>query len=175
MVTILIQRNCLWVQICSLVFIVHILLIKKNLTIVCFYKNLEMTSYLPPYYNPVGGKTSELTHKKHQHHFLYEDRGSTLTHSGFGYSFTVIIIAQFIFLNFGYIIGAILTSISILSLLFQIIISAVEVYYLDHSLFKHLNRTLRVHYWINHSIIFCMLPFLMWTVVLMFQNKSSIV
>lgn len=132
-----------------------------------------MTAYLPPYYDPIGSNTKELKYKKQEHYFSYEDRRSTLTHSGFGYSFTVILIAQFIFLNFGYIIGAILTSISILSLLFQIIISAVEVYYLDHGLFKHLNTTMRVHYWINHGIILCILPFLLWVVVLMFQHKTS--
>lgn len=130
-----------------------------------------MALYPPPPYRRAALDDSD--HKKKRHYFLYEERGASLTYSGNAYAFNIIIIAQFIFLNFGYIIGALLTSICIGALIAQIVINSVETHYLDQGLFHKLNITLRVHYWFNHAFILLVLPFLVWTVVLMFEKKNG--
>jgi hypothetical protein len=111
--------------------------------------------------------------RKKRDYFLYEERGATLTYSGNIYALNFIVIAQVIFLNFGYIIGAIITTVAIVNLVLQVVLNAVETHYLDKQLYRQLNITLRAHYWVNHvSIILC-LPFLIWTVVLMFERKNG--
>ena len=97
---------------------------------------------------------------------------ATLTHNGNVYALTVILLSQFIFLNFHYIIGATLAAISVGSLIFQVIISSVEYYYLQkHHIDLHkLNLILSIHFWINHLIICLYIPFFIWTIVLMFQH-----
>lgn len=99
-------------------------------------------------------------------------RVSTLTHYGILYSFTTILIAQFIYNNFHYIIGATLTVIAICNLFFQIIISSIEYYLVDKRKFNRFNVILLTHIIINNVIILIFIPFFIWTVVLMYQKFS---
>lgn len=104
--------------------------------------------------------------------FHYQERISTLTHNANVYALSIILASQFIFFNLHYIIGATLTIIGLLSLIIQIIISIVEFTYLNQRSIVKLNRSLAGHFWVNHAITGLYIPFLIWTVVLMYQRAS---
>jgi hypothetical protein len=103
----------------------------------------------------------------------YRERISTLSHNANVYAFSVILVAQFIFLNFHKEIGASLTVVAIFSLTGQIIISSVEYYYLSHDDKPHLDRTLFAHFVFNHIINAVFIPFFLWAVVLMYESGLS--
>ena len=98
------------------------------------------------------------------------ERISTLTHYGNIYSFTTIFIAQFIYNNFHFVIGATLTVIAICSLIVQIIISSLEYYFLQRRNSHKLILLLDIHFFINHIIILIFIPFFIWSVVLMYKK-----
>jgi hypothetical protein len=102
----------------------------------------------------------------------YEDRISNLSHYGNIYALSIILVSQFIFLNFHYILGATLTLIAIISLLYQMISSSVEYYYLHHFNIKKCELILKIHFYVNHVFILLYIPFLIWAVVLMYIKAS---
>jgi hypothetical protein len=100
----------------------------------------------------------------------YEERISSLSHYGNIYALSIIIVSQFIYANFHYILGATLTLIAIISLLFQMICSSVEYYYINHNDIEKCELTLTVHFYANHVFILLYIPFLIWTIVIMFSK-----
>ena len=100
--------------------------------------------------------------------FRYEERITTLTYSGIIYALTVILAAQFIFLNLHFIIGAILTVISIVVLIIHMIMNTIEIIYLEKRQFKPLHQLFRGHQAVAHIFICIVIPFLIWACVLMF-------
>ena len=124
---------------------------------------------MPHYYRPY----EEEANVHRQPFFLYEERAATLTDSGITYALSFVFVAQFIYLNFGFLIGAIITTIWVANLMAQLILSPLETYYLDNSLYKSLHNTLRAHYWINHGCILITIPFLIWTIALMYVDRGA--
>lgn len=95
-----------------------------------------------------------------------------LNHYHILYAITFILAAQFIFLNFHFVIGLTITIIAICSIFFQIIMGFIEMFYLNHCEYKRLNLLLTIHYIINNIILFIYMPFLIWTVYIMFKNHT---
>lgn len=102
--------------------------------------------------------------------FRYNERISLLSHNGKIYAFQIVLIAQFIYFNLRYVIGATLTLVAMGSIVGQIILGAIETNLLEKYDKKRLEYTLRVHYIFNDVINAIYLPFLLWTVVLMYQD-----
>src|ERR1017187_8758890 len=98
---------------------------------------------------------------------IYEDRISTLTYQGIAFALSIILAAQIIFISFNYIIGAVLTTISIISIIFNIIMNIVEGIYLDRKQFKELHQIFNVHKWISLCFLMVFIPLLIWTVIVM--------
>ena len=104
-------------------------------------------------------------------YYLYLERSSTLSHYATLYAFTIILIAQFIYLNFHYIIGGILTIFSLLTIFFQILFNSIEKYHLDKRNIITLDRIWNFHFWINKIFICINIPFFIWAMILMFNHK----
>jgi len=98
----------------------------------------------------------------------YDGRISDLTHYANIYALSIILISQFIFLNFHFILGATLTLIAIICLLFQMICSTLEYYYLHDSNIEKCELILDIHFYINNVFVLLYIPFLIWAIVLMF-------
>ena len=103
----------------------------------------------------------------------YEERISSLAYSGNIYALTIIIVAQFIYNFFHYIIGATLTVIAIASMLLQLALSGAAQVYLERKQMASVKHLLRVHFWLNHVILVLYMPFLVWTVILMYTNQAA--
>lgn len=107
------------------------------------------------------------------HQRWYRNRISLLTHNGNLYALTVLVISQVIFLNLHYIIGASLSVVSLCSLCFQIGISIAEERALTRNRLTRLDSLLYAHFIANHLVMALFVPFLIWTIVLMFQHQSA--
>ena len=107
-------------------------------------------------------------------HLKIRERISNLTHYGNLYSLTTILISQVIYLNFHFIIGAILTVIAVAGLFFQVIISLLEYRYLNLKRFGTLSLLFDLHFIINHIIMLIFIPFIIWVIVLMFLHQKTI-
>lgn len=101
------------------------------------------------------------------------DHIEKITHYGNITAFTIIVASQFIYLNFHYIIGATLTIIGICSIIAQVILSMMEHYFLENKKLIYLKNTIDIHYWINRIVVAISIPFLIWVVVLMFQQQQN--
>lgn len=108
--------------------------------------------------------------KPNRIYIKYSNRISLLTHNGNIYALTTILISQVIFLNFHYIIGLSLTTISLCSLVSQIIISIIEYYLLSKQNYSKLHMLFTIHFTINHIVMALFIPFLIWTIVLMAEK-----
>lgn len=93
-----------------------------------------------------------------------------LGHNGNVYALSVLLIAQLIFLNLHYIIGASVSCICCFSLAFQALINLVEQHALLNGLRQRLEKLLLGHFIVNHLIMLSFVPFLVWTIVVMFQR-----
>ena len=105
---------------------------------------------------------------------IYDQRISTLNHNGNVYAISIILLSQFVFLNFHYILGATLTLIAIISLIVQVTISLIEKYYLEINQYTNVTYILNFHFIINHIINLLYIPFLVWVMVLMYQHANII-
>lgn len=94
----------------------------------------------------------------------------TLGHNGNVYALSVLLIAQLIFLNLHYIIGALVSCICCFSLAFQAVINLTEMHALRNGLRQRLESLLLAHFVVNHLIMLSFIPFLIWTMVVMFQR-----
>lgn len=103
----------------------------------------------------------------------YDTRISTLTHNGNVYALTILLIAQVIYFNLHYIIGASISSIALLSLATQIIISSVEQATLSVRKYARLDTILFAHFIVNHIFMASFIPFLVWTIVVMIQRATT--
>src|ERR1700748_1863460 len=102
--------------------------------------------------------------------FHYHDRIEALYFNGSAQAFTVMLVAQFIFFNLHYVIGSTLTLVALLSLVGQIAISAAEWRRLQRNRRRELNYTLGVHFWLNRGFTVLYMPFIVWTIVLMYER-----
>jgi hypothetical protein len=104
----------------------------------------------------------------------YQNRSSLLVHNGNVYALSIIIAAQFMYLNFHYIIGATLTAIGVASLLTQLVLSTAEERYLESRPERaKLDHLLRAHLYVNNVFILLYAPFLLWAVVLMYEDRVA--
>jgi hypothetical protein len=101
-------------------------------------------------------------------YFLYLERSNQLSHTSILYALTILIGSQFIFFNLHYIIGGILTIISLMTIAIQVIFQTFEKIYLDKKNIFQLNKIWNIHFWINKIMLLINFPFLIWVVVLMF-------
>jgi hypothetical protein len=100
----------------------------------------------------------------------YDVRISAVCHYGNVYALTVLLIAQVIFLNLHYIIGASLSCIALLALVAQIVLSCMEQSSLTGREYARLESILFAHFVVNHLIMVSFIPFLIWTIVIMIQR-----
>lgn len=105
------------------------------------------------------------------------ERVTRRTHYGCVYALTVIVAAQFMYINFHYILGATLTAIAVGGLVFQIAISSAAY----HATWRHrelddagVRRLLAWHFVGNHLMLAAFLPFFVWAIVLMYQRIQSV-
>jgi hypothetical protein len=113
----------------------------------------------------------------------YEDLIDTRTRNGNLYALTVILISQVIFLNLHFILGATLTCLAMVSLVGQAVISSVALSELRSATaaaatrppadYRRLRSVLFAHFVFNHIIMIAFLPFLLWTVVLMYERAAT--
>ncbi len=104
----------------------------------------------------------------------YYNTYSSLSTQGIAYALTLIIIAQVMFLNFDYKLGAIITSMSIASIAIHAVFNLVEGVYLDKNEIKKLITTMRVHRIVSGIINVSYIPFLIWSVVRMIQQETNV-
>ena len=105
--------------------------------------------------------------------FHYHERIEALYFNGSTQAFTVMLLAQFIFFNLHYVVGSSLTMLALLSLISQIFISAAEWRYLQRGAQRRLNYTLGAHFWLNRGFTALYMPFIVWTIVLMFERQHA--
>lgn len=85
-----------------------------------------------------------------------------------------ILIAQVIYLNFHYLIGASLTIVASLSLFFQNVMSLVQsLYFEGHRLTKTGETLLKVQFYVNSCFTFAYVGFMIWAIVYMYQHSSD--
>jgi hypothetical protein len=107
-----------------------------------------------------------------QQSFLYDDRITTLSHMSNVYSISVLLAAQFIYLNLHFIIGATLTVLALLSTIINVIMCLLAYALLEGRAtdFVRLNRVLKAHFWIVHLYLLVYVPLFLWTAVIMYQR-----
>lgn len=101
-------------------------------------------------------------------YFLYNDRSTQLAHNSILYALTILVAAQFIFFNVHSVIGGIITIISVVTIMIQLIFQTFEKIYLDKKNISRLNEIWDIHFWINKIILIINIPFFIWVIVLLF-------
>lgn len=96
-----------------------------------------------------------------------------LTHNGNVYAMTMLVLSQVIYLNLHYIVGACIASLAIFSLMTQIFLSSLSQHALLAQKTERVKRLLYWHFVFNNLVMFIMLPFLIWTVVLMIRRAET--
>ena len=85
-----------------------------------------------------------------------------------------VLIAQVIYLNFHYLIGASLTVAASLSLLFQTVMSiAQSLYYEGHKKSPTVETLLKVQFYTNCCFTLVFIGFMIWTIVYMYQHSQD--
>lgn len=102
----------------------------------------------------------------------YYDRYNALTHQGIVYSISFILVAQFMAFNFDYLLGSIITIISVCAITTYVIFNIVEGCFLYKGKLKELKCTIRIHNIIILCVILVYMPFLIWATVLMFRRGN---
>lgn len=118
-------------------------------------------------------RTRKVLSSPSKYAFQYHDRIEALYFNASTQALTVMLLAQFIFFNLHYVIGSSLTMLALVSLLAQIFISAAEWRYLQRGAARRLNHTLGVHFWLNRGFTALYMPFIVWTIVLMFERQVT--
>jgi hypothetical protein len=113
-------------------------------------------------------------HNKAHYSFNYHERMECLWYNGSTQALTIILAAQLIYFNLHYVIGASLTVLSSLLWLIQVVMGFVERRLLHRRELHTLNTTLDVHYCINRAYVLLYAPFLVWTVVLMYERVDTV-
>lgn len=84
-----------------------------------------------------------------------------------------ILIAQVIYLNFHYLVGASLTVAALLSLFFQVVMSiAQSLYYEGHKKSPTVETLLKVQFYTNCVFTLVFIGFMIWAVVYMYQHSD---
>lgn len=85
-----------------------------------------------------------------------------------------ILIAQVVYLNFHFVIGASLTVVAALSLLFQNVMAlAQSLYFEGHRMTKTGETLLKVQFYVNCVFTFVYVGFVIWAIVYMYQHSSD--
>ncbi len=107
-----------------------------------------------------------------RYEFEYRDRIATLGQNTTVCAISILIVAQVIYFNLHFIVGATLTLVAILCLLCQVVITVVETIFLERRQLPALHRTFSVHFWLNHAFTLAYMPLVVWAVVIMYQRAS---
>lgn len=85
-----------------------------------------------------------------------------------------LLIAQVIYLNFHFVIGASLTVVALLSYFFQEVMAVTQsLYYEGHRRSPTVETLLKVQFYINRIFALVYIGFMIWTVVYMYQHSLS--
>jgi|ERR1041385_1918122 hypothetical protein len=106
---------------------------------------------------------------KHYPRHLYE-RLISLFHYQILYSISFFLVAQVIYLNFHYVIGSIISMISIFNITSQSIWSLIEYFSLRKGKLSRVDTLLHFHSIFNHIILLLYIPFMIWAFVLMINK-----
>ena len=72
--------------------------------------------------------------------FAYYDRFSTLSNTATSYAISILLLSQVIYINEHSILGATLTLVAVVALIFQVVVGSVEKWYLDTQRLNRLER-----------------------------------
>lgn len=86
---------------------------------------------------------------------------------------SMMVVAQVIYLNLHYIVGASLTVAALVSLVVQQVMSVVEHVQLTHNNQCGLAAALNVHFWLNRVFAVLYVPFVAWAVALMYDHVGT--
>ena len=109
------------------------------------------------------------TESKNHKRYLYE-RITMLFHYQILYSISFFLVAQVIYINFHYIIGSIISIISVSNIIIQNILSLIEYYYLSKGNHYNIDILFNKHTIYNNIVLLLCTPFIIWTIVLVFQK-----
>lgn len=85
-----------------------------------------------------------------------------------------LLIAQVIYLNFHYVIGASLTVVALVSYLFQEVMAiAQSLYYEGHRRSPMVETLLKIQFYVNRLFSMIFIGFMVWNIVYMYQNSIS--
>lgn len=96
----------------------------------------------------------------------------TISFYGSAQAISFLLIAQVIYLNFHYLIGASLTVVASLSLFFQVVMSVAQsLYYEGHKRSPTVESLLKVQFYTNCCFTLAFIGFMIWTIVYMYQHS----
>jgi hypothetical protein len=111
-------------------------------------------------------------------HSFMADKGYTrsitnLTYYGNAHALAFILIAQVIYLNFHYIVGAVVIALGCTSLIIQIVMSTVERVYLGRKNYDTLVTVMTTHFYLNHAIMVVFIAIMIWEIIYMLQHQRT--
>ena len=98
----------------------------------------------------------------------------TISFYGSSQAISFILIAQVIYLNFHYLIGASLSVVACLSLFFQVVIGIAQALYYDgHKKSPTVESLVKVQFYVNCCFTLVFIGFMIWTIVYMYEHSVA--
>lgn len=103
----------------------------------------------------------------------YQKRVLWLSFTANTQAVSIMLMSQFVFFNLHYAIGSTLTVCALLSWTSQLVINVIEWHRIKSGDMPGAQRALDAHFWLNRAFQLLYMPFIVWTVVLMYQRVLS--